>query len=101
MLNFVNNTPNAIGYAEALGAFQGDPQVTALWIDNAQPTKANVLNGSYKYWTVESLYTGPQPTTLATDFLNYLPHYIEANTPNDFITCTDAAQVAAADCAAR
>jgi phosphate transport system substrate-binding protein len=97
MLDFVNNTPNAIGYAEALGSFQGFPQVSVLWIDNTQPSRANVLNRSYKYWTVEHLYTGPQPTPLATDFLNYLPHYIQANTPADFISCADAA----ADCAAR
>jgi ABC-type phosphate transport system substrate-binding protein len=97
MLNFVNNTPNAIGYAEALGSFQGFPQVRALWIDNAQPSRANVLNGSYKYWTVEHLYTGPRLTPLAANFLSYLPQYIEKNTPAGFITCTDAAR----DCAAK
>ncbi len=95
VIDFVSKTPNAIGYAVAL---QANPQVSLLWIDNVQPSKMNVLNGSYKFWTVEHLYTAPQPTALARDFLDYLPRYIESHPQGDFITCSDAASVARADC---
>jgi phosphate transport system substrate-binding protein len=98
VIDFVNGTPNAIGYAEVLGSLQGDPQVTTLWIDNVQPTKLNVLNGSYKYWTIENLYTGARLTPLAKDFINYLPGYIESAQPGDFITCSDAAGLVGPDC---
>jgi ABC-type phosphate transport system substrate-binding protein len=95
VIDFVRKTPNAIGYAETL---QADPQVSPLWIDNVEPSKKNVLNGSYRFWTVEHLYTAPQPTALARDFLDFLPRYIESHPAGDFITCSDAAQVAGADC---
>ena len=57
VLNFVNQTPNAIGYAEVFGSLVADPDVSVLYIDNAAPTAANVRNGSYKFWTGEHLYT--------------------------------------------
>jgi ABC-type phosphate transport system substrate-binding protein len=91
----VRATPNAIGFAEVRSA---DQQVTPLSIDNVAPTKQNVLNGSYKFWTVEHFYTAPQPSALAQDFLNYLPHYIASHPAADFITCSDAGQVAGAAC---
>jgi tRNA A-37 threonylcarbamoyl transferase component Bud32/ABC-type phosphate transport system substrate-binding protein len=98
VIKFVNGTPNAIGYAEVLGSLQGDPHVSKLWIDNVQPTKLNVLNGSYKYWTIENLYTGARLTPLAKDFIDYLPSYIESAQPGDFITCSDAAGLVGPDC---
>jgi phosphate transport system substrate-binding protein len=98
VINFVNGTPNAIGYAEVLGSLQGDPQVTTLWVGNVQPTKRNVLNGLYKYWTIENLYTSARLTPLAKDFIDYLPSYIESAQPGDFITCSDAAGLVGPDC---
>jgi hypothetical protein len=98
VINFVNGTPNAIGYAEVLGSLQGDPKVTTLWVDNVQPTKLNVLNGSYKYWTIEDLYTGARLTPLAKDFIDYLPRYIKSVPPGDFITCSDAAGLVGPGC---
>ncbi len=53
----MNQTPNAIGYAEVFGSLVADPDVSVLYIDNAAPTAANVRNGSYKFWTGEHLYT--------------------------------------------
>ncbi|HUN36614.1 MAG TPA: substrate-binding domain-containing protein [Trebonia sp.] len=72
VLNFVNGTPNAIGYAEIYGLLSSDPDVTPLSIGSGSPTSTDVLNGSYNYWTIEHLYSAPQPTALATDFLSYL-----------------------------
>jgi ABC-type phosphate transport system substrate-binding protein len=92
---YVSKKNNAIGYGVAL---QDNPQVSLLAIDKAQPSKANVLNGTYKFWTVEHLYTAPQPTALVTDFLDYLPRYIQSHPQGDFITCSDAATVAGAGC---
>lgn len=95
MIDYVSKTDNAIGYTVAL---QDNPQVSLLAIDNAQPSKTAVLNGAYKFWTVEHLYTAPQPTALAMDFLDYLPRYIGSHPQGDFITCSDAAVVAGAGC---
>ena len=50
LLNFVNGTPNAIGYAEVFGPL-GYPHISVLSIDNVAPTRENVLNGLYKFWT--------------------------------------------------
>jgi phosphate transport system substrate-binding protein len=95
VIAFVRATPNAIGFAEVLPA---DQQVTPLSIDNVEPSKQNVLNGSYKFWTVEHFYTAPQPSALARDFLAFLPHYVQAHPAGDFIACSDAAQVAGSGC---
>jgi ABC-type phosphate transport system substrate-binding protein len=98
VLNFVNQTPNAIGYAEVFGSLVADPDVSVLYIDNAAPTAANVRNGSYKFWTGEHLYTSTHPSALTSDFLAFLPNYIASNPPSDFIACSDAANIAGAGC---
>ena len=98
VLNFVNETPNAIGYAEVYGALAADPQVSVLYIDNAAPTAANVRNGSYKFWTGEHLYASTHASALTTDFLAFLPNYIASNPPSDFIACPDAVNIPGAGC---
>jgi ABC-type phosphate transport system substrate-binding protein len=98
VLNFVNATPNAIGYAEVYGALAADPQVSVLYIDNAAPTPANVRNGSYKFWTGEHLYASTHPSALTSDFLAFLPNYIASSPPSDFIACPDAVNIAGAGC---
>jgi ABC-type phosphate transport system substrate-binding protein len=95
VIDYVGKTRNAIGYAVAIAA---NPQVSLLAIDNAQPSKANALNGSYKFWTVEHLYTAPQPSALTKDFLDYLPRYVQSHPQADFITCSDATGAAGATC---
>jgi len=97
LLNFVNGTPNAIGYAEVFGPL-GYPHISVLSIDNVAPTRENVLNGLYKFWTVEHLYAAIHPAQLTKDFLGFLPHYIESNLPPDFIACSDALKRLGADC---
>jgi phosphate transport system substrate-binding protein len=95
VISFVGKTQNAVGYAVALRI---NPQVSLLSIDNVQPSRADVLSGSYKFWAAEHIYTAPQPTALATDFLAFLPHYIESHPQGYFITCSDATGLAGTDC---
>jgi phosphate transport system substrate-binding protein len=97
-LNFVNGTPNAIGYAEIFQHLTGFPKVSTLDIDGAAPTQANVINGSYKYWITEHLFASTQPTTLTKDFLSFLPRYIQSYPPPDFIACSGALKKAKAGC---
>lgn len=98
LLDFVNGTPNAIGYAEVSKPGAGYPKISVLSIDNVAPTTGNVANGSYKFWTVEHLYAATQPTTLALDFLDFLSHYKGPNLPPDFIPCADAVKTLGAAC---
>ena len=79
-------------------ALASNPQVSVIKINNIEPTAANVLNGSYNYWTVEHLYTGPHPSALATDFLRFLSQYIESNKPADLMACSAATQSLESDC---
>jgi ABC-type phosphate transport system substrate-binding protein len=90
LLNFVNGTPNAIGYAEMYGSLARYPQVSAISIDGIAPTPDNVLIGSYKFWMTEHLYAAMKPTTLTKDFLDFLPHYLESNPLGGFIAPSDA-----------
>lgn len=99
LLNFVNGTPNAIGYAEVSRPLTDYPQVSEISIDNAAPTPDDVRNGSYKFWIVEHLYAAMQPTALAKNFLGFLSHYYRgSNLPPDFIPCSDALKRLGADC---
>jgi ABC-type phosphate transport system substrate-binding protein len=97
VLSFVNETPNAIGYAELYGPLAGYPKVSVISIDNAAPTLKNVRNGSYGFWVVEHLYAAVRPTALTKDFLDFLPHYIESHPPTGFIACSSAPRLEA-DC---
>ena len=99
LLDFVNKTPNAIGYAELSQPITDYPQVSVISIDNAAPTPDNVRNGSYKFWIVEHLYAAAQPTTLTKYFLDYFSHYNKASDlPRDFIPCSDALKSLGAAC---
>jgi ABC-type phosphate transport system substrate-binding protein len=98
LLDFVNGTPNAIGYAEISKPHAGYPQISVLSIDHIAPTTDNVANGSYKFWTVEHLYAAANPTALTLDFLDFLSHYKGPNLPPDFIPCADAVKTLGAAC---
>jgi len=90
LLNFVNRTPNAVGYAAVSQLGTSYPQVSVISIDNVAPTPDNVRNGSYRFWAVENLFAATQPTVLTKDFLDFLSHYRESNLPPDFIPCYEA-----------
>jgi ABC-type phosphate transport system substrate-binding protein len=99
LLTFVNNTLNAIGYAEVYRPLTGSyPQVSVIAINNVMPTPDNVRNGLYGFWTVEHLYMAVHPTTLTGYFLDFLSHYIESHPPHDFIACSAALKKLEPDC---
>ena len=98
LLKFVDGTPNAIGYAEVTQAQIDYPQVSVISIGNVRPTRENVLNGSYKFWVVEHLYTATRSTTLTNDFLDFLSPYLESYPRPDFIACSGALKRLEADC---
>ncbi|NUR02568.1 MAG: hypothetical protein HOY79_40355 [Streptomyces sp.] len=71
LLEYVNRTPNAIGYAEG-DALPFFPRVRTVPINSTAPTRENVLNGSYKLWASEVLYTEAGATGLTRNFLDFL-----------------------------
>ncbi len=46
--------------------------VTALSIDDVEPTAENVQSGKFPVWAYEHSYTKGEPTGLAKAFLDYL-----------------------------
>ena len=90
VLNYVNGTPNAIGYAEA-DALPFFPEVAAIPIAGTAPTRANALSGAYTFLATEHLYTRGAPTGLAADVISFLtsaPVAAQLRTTS-FIACSD------------
>ena len=102
LLSFVNETRNAIGYAEvdqeSNGHPAGDPDVSVLSVDGIAPTPTNVRNGSYNFATVATLYMPPHPSALARSFYQYLLQYIAANQSDGLITCSGVPKRLEANC---
>jgi len=102
LLSFVNETRNAIGYAEVDHESNGHPagysDASVLSIDGIAPTPTNVRNGSYDFATVANLYMPPHPSALAKSFYHYLLQYIAANQSDGLITCAGVPQKLEADC---
>ncbi|WP_189941291.1 substrate-binding domain-containing protein [Streptomyces aurantiogriseus] len=71
LLDCVNRTPNAIGYAEA-DALPFFPNVRTVPINTTPPTKEEVLDGDYGFWASEVLYTREDATGLTRNFLDFL-----------------------------
>ncbi|MPY56792.1 substrate-binding domain-containing protein [Streptomyces spongiae] len=71
LLDYVNRTTNAIGYAEA-DALPFFPNVRTVPINGTAPTKENVLDGDYPFWASEILYTREGASGLTRDFLDFL-----------------------------
>jgi ABC-type phosphate transport system substrate-binding protein len=102
LLSFVNETRNAIGYAEvdqeSNGHPAGYPDISVLSVDGIAPTPANVRNGSYNFATVANLYMPPHPSALAKSFYQYLLQYIAANQSGGLITCSGVPKRLEANC---
>jgi ABC-type phosphate transport system substrate-binding protein len=102
LLGFVNETRDAIGYAEvdqeSNGHPAGYPDASVLSIDGIAPTPANVRNGSYDFATVANLYMPPHPSALAKSFYQYLLHYIAANQSDGLIACSGVPKRLEANC---
>jgi len=94
LLTYVNDTKDAIGYAEddALPFF---PSVAAIPISvngvGYEPTRLNTLNGNYSFYATEYLYTNGIPSGLAADVINFLMSKAVAAQLHDtsFISCSD------------
>jgi phosphate transport system substrate-binding protein len=71
LLNYVNRTPNAIGYAEA-DALPFFSDLGVVPIDGRAPTRDNALSGAYSFVATEYIYTAGSPAGLTADYLNYL-----------------------------
>ena len=76
MLRYVNDTPGAIGYAEATAASdsQDFPNVVQVQLGGINPSPESVKNDRYPFWTVEYFYTygAPSHGSLTSAFLSYL-----------------------------
>jgi ABC-type phosphate transport system substrate-binding protein len=102
LLSFVNETRNAIGYAEvdqeSNGHPAGYPDASVLSVNGIAPTPANVRDGLYNFATVANLYMPPHPSALAKSFYQYLLQYIAANQSGGLITCSGVPKRLEANC---
>jgi len=102
LLGFVNETRNAIGYAEvdheSNGHPAGYPDASVLSINGIASTPPNVRNGSYNFATVANLYMPPHPSALAKSFYRYLLQYVAANQSDGLITCSGVPKRLEANC---
>jgi phosphate transport system substrate-binding protein len=93
VINYVANTPNAIGYAQtAVGS--GSSDLTPIEIGGYAAKAANVLDKKYHFWTGETFWTAPRPSALATDFIKFLMQYPSS----DYIACSKAQQLLNTSC---
>jgi phosphate transport system substrate-binding protein len=90
LLTYINETPNAIGYAEA-DALPFFPDVGEIPVNGYEPTRTNALNGDYTFLATEHLYTNGIPTGLAADLINFLTSspVIAQLRDTSFIACAD------------
>lgn len=100
LLEAVDTTPDAIGYAEA-DALPFFPGVGAITINGYEPTRANTLSHAYTFGATEHLYTDGTPAadTLTADFLSFLQSAAVTAQLRDtsFISCADLAGSAISD----
>lgn len=90
LLTYVNQTKDAIGYAEA-DALPFFPSVRSIPIDGYEPSRANALAGHYQFLATEHLYTNGVPRGLTADFINFLTSQAVTVQLRDtsFIGCAD------------
>jgi phosphate transport system substrate-binding protein len=90
LLTYVNDTPNAIGYAES-DALPFFPNVGTIPIGGYEPNRQNVLDGKYTFYATEHLDTKGNPGALAHDLISFLKSQYETTQLRDtqFIACAD------------
>jgi ABC-type phosphate transport system substrate-binding protein len=90
LLSYINQTPHAIGYAEA-DALAFFPNVSVVAINGALPTRDAVLKGLYPFVATEYLYTVKDPSALTKDYIEFLTsHTVTVQLRDrDFIGCSD------------
>ncbi|MFD0673463.1 phosphate ABC transporter substrate-binding protein [Cohnella sp. GCM10027633] len=69
MKTAVETTPNAIGYIDLVYVTS---KMTALKINGAAATEANIVNGTYKVWGYGYYMTKGQPTGATKAFIEYI-----------------------------
>jgi phosphate transport system substrate-binding protein len=72
VLQNVEQTDGAIGYAALGDAQQEGSKVTIVNVDGHAPTAELVKDNTYTFWNIEHMYTKGQPSGLAQAFLNYM-----------------------------
>jgi ABC-type phosphate transport system substrate-binding protein len=101
MLDFVNDNPNAIGFAE-IDAVTQYPNLSVLPIGGVQPERSHVLDGTYDFAAPEYLYTAQNASPQVSAFLSFLqsPAETEQLAAQDagFIPCADLSGAVAGDC---
>lgn len=66
----VAQTPGATSYVSSAYVHPG--QVTAIAIDGVAPTTANVINGTYAFWSFEHMFTNGRPRADAAAFIAFV-----------------------------
>jgi len=79
MINAVENTPGAIGYAASSNSVveANARRINIVNIDNYSP-HLDLASGKYRFWNIEHMYTKSNHTTpLTTAFINYMSNESE------------------------
>ncbi|MDX3851704.1 substrate-binding domain-containing protein [Streptomyces sp. AK02-01A] len=71
LLNYVNATDNAIGYAEA-DALPFFPNIGVVPVNGHEPIREDALSGKYPFVATEYLYTAGAATGLTANYLEFL-----------------------------
>jgi phosphate transport system substrate-binding protein len=77
VVNEVEHIRGAIGYVSLGAATNSTAKILA--IDEVPPNPGTVMNGKYRFWTIEYMYTSPNPDALSTSFIAYLQSRIVTN----------------------
>lgn len=103
LLDFVNTTQNAIGYATIASTQTGDltryQHVDELPINGVPATPANVRVGSYSFVGVEHFYLQPNPSDLVKSFSQYIVNqYIPVDQTKYVIPCSGVIRILEPGC---
>lgn len=69
----IMNTQGSISYlAMSYLSDEVRKNITPVKIDNVEPNKENIINGTYKFWSYEHMYTKGEPSGLTKSFIEYI-----------------------------
>jgi ABC-type phosphate transport system substrate-binding protein len=68
----VNGNAGGVGYADADQGLSSYPNVKAVTYNGVAPTKANITNGLYDFYTVQNLYTATPTTPDMTSLCSFM-----------------------------
>ena len=72
MISDVRTTPGAIGYADLYDVYANLQSLIPITIDGIPASPFTVVDNSYKFWTVEHMYTKGPATGVAQAFIDYM-----------------------------